>query len=93
MSDPGWRKSSYSGGGNCVECKPTQGTGWRKPSRSVGNGACLEWQTSSHSANGHCVQVATPGQYVLVRDSKNPDGGVLEFPAATWQAFVDSLKR
>lgn len=31
-----WRKSSYSGGSDCVE------VAWRKSSHSVGNGACTE---------------------------------------------------
>jgi len=43
---------------------------------------------------------AVPGSYhpvkegteVLVRDSKNPDGPVLEFTAAEWDAFLAGLR-
>ncbi|WP_432036633.1 DUF397 domain-containing protein [Streptomyces cucumeris] len=32
------------------------------------------------------------GRVVPVRDSKNPHGPVLVFPAASWAAFVSELK-
>ncbi|MBH5337543.1 DUF397 domain-containing protein [Streptomyces pactum] len=53
---------------------------WRKSTYSDGNG-------------GECVEVADgfPG-LVPVRDSKDPAGPVLVFPAASWQAFVDWAK-
>ncbi len=54
-----------------------QGTthGWTKSSYSGGNGACLE--------------VACPGHDLLaVRDSKDPAGPRLRFPAGSWSAFV-----
>lgn len=51
---------------------------WRKPSYSGNNG-------------GQCVEVATPGR-VLVRDSKNPHGAVLEFTPETWRKFTDQTK-
>ncbi|MFF8810994.1 DUF397 domain-containing protein [Streptomyces pactum] len=53
---------------------------WRKSTYSNGNG-------------GECVEVADgfPG-LVPVRDSKDPAGPVLVFPAASWQAFVDWAK-
>ncbi|MFE2105839.1 DUF397 domain-containing protein [Kitasatospora sp. NPDC059463] len=52
---------------------------------------------SSYSGGngGDCVEVAlassTPG-VVPVRDSKDPSGPVLLFPAASWQAFLTSLR-
>ena len=65
-------------------------TGWRKSSHSAGNGACLEWRTSSYSNSGSCVQVA-PG--IQVRDSKDPDGPVLSFPGSTWGKWISAVKR
>ncbi|AGP53886.1 DUF397 domain-containing protein [Streptomyces rapamycinicus] len=53
---------------------------WRKSSYSNGDG-------------GDCVEVADnlPG-LVPVRDSKNPDGPAILFPAGSWAAFIASLK-
>ena len=81
--DPAWSKSSYStANGDCVE--------WRKSSHSTSNGHCVQWRKSSHSnLNGSCVEVA---DRVQVRDSKDPDGPVLTFTPAEWQAFINGLK-
>ncbi|GAA1706996.1 DUF397 domain-containing protein [Streptomyces yatensis] len=53
------------------------------------------WRKSSYSNNdgGNCVEVAdnVPG-LVPVRDSKNPDGPDILFPAAPWATFIASLK-
>ncbi|MEU9118440.1 DUF397 domain-containing protein [Streptomyces sp. NPDC048506] len=73
-----WIKSSYSGanGGNCIE-------------------VALNWKKSSYSDRdgGDCIEVA-PGipDIVPVRDSKNPHGPTLAFPATTWSAFVTAVK-
>ncbi|MFE9429132.1 DUF397 domain-containing protein [Kitasatospora sp. NPDC006697] len=48
------------------------------------------WRKSSYSGNtGDCIEVADgfPAG-VPVRDSKNPDGPALVFPAGAWSAFV-----
>ncbi|MEU9079641.1 DUF397 domain-containing protein [Kitasatospora sp. NPDC048538] len=48
------------------------------------------WVKSSYSQNGgNCVEVAShlPG-VMPVRDSKDPEGPVLLFPADAWRAFV-----
>jgi hypothetical protein len=51
------------------------------------------WRKSTHSqTDGDCVEVAFAGPAVGVRDSKNPDGAVLAFPADHWATFVDSLR-
>ncbi|MFY1687511.1 DUF397 domain-containing protein [Plantactinospora sp. WMMB782] len=57
------------------------GAEWRKSRRSNGSG-------------GECVEVADnlPG-VVLVRDTKDREGGTLTFAPATWRAFVDFTKR
>jgi hypothetical protein len=47
------------------------------------------WRKSSRSGGGgnECVEVAfVPGATAL-RDSKNPDGGVLFLPSNGWHAF------
>ena len=49
--------------------------GWRKSSYSDGNG-------------GNCVETASAGGMVLVRDTKQRDGAVLTIPADTWRRFL-----
>lgn len=52
------------------------------------------WRESSFSqSNGECVQVALTLSVAGIRDSKQPDGGVVltSFPA--WNAFRRAVKR
>lgn len=73
---------------------------WRKSTYTQGNGACVEiafpdaaWRTSTRSqGNGACVQVALTPAVAGIRDSKQPDGGVIlaSFPA--WEAFRRAVK-
>lgn len=52
------------------------------------------WRKSSKSAvEGNCVEVAVAPERVGVRDSKDRDGGVLEFSAERWSDFVARLRR
>ncbi|MEV4541423.1 DUF397 domain-containing protein [Micromonospora echinaurantiaca] len=54
------------------------------------------WRTATRSSNngGDCVEVADnlPGR-VLVRDSKDRDGGTLAFSPGAWRAFVAVVGR
>ena len=53
----------------------------------------LPWRKSTRSANdGECVEVATTGDRVAVRDSKNPAGAVLKYSPEAWQAFLDRAR-
>ncbi|MGW4466282.1 DUF397 domain-containing protein [Micromonospora sp. NPDC004704] len=57
------------------------GAQWRKSTRSGNNG-------------GDCVEVADNlAGVVLVRDTKNRDGGTLTFAPEAWQAFVGLAKQ
>jgi hypothetical protein len=55
------------------------GAVWRKSSYSGSNGAA-------------CVEVADAETTVAVRDSKDPDGPRLAFPAEQWRAFTHQIK-
>jgi hypothetical protein len=54
----------------------------------------VKWIKASRSADqGQCVEMAEDGQHVHVRDSKNPDGGMLTFTKAEFDAWLDGAKR
>jgi hypothetical protein len=55
------------------------GATWRKSRRSQNNGACVE--------------VARVGEVIGMRDSKDPDGPVLEFTIREFEAFLDGAYR
>jgi hypothetical protein len=52
---------------------------WRKSRASEANG------------NSDCVEIAKTPELTAVRDSKNPDGGLLKLPESAWQALRTSL--
>jgi hypothetical protein len=52
---------------------------WRKSSYSDGNG-------------GDCVETASTGDAVSVRDTTDRDGGTLVFAADAWRKFTTGLK-
>ncbi|WP_396426963.1 DUF397 domain-containing protein [Amycolatopsis sp. EV170708-02-1] len=54
-------------------------TVWRKPLRSVGQGACVE--------------VAMLSGHVAIRDSKDRSGPALVMTNAAWVVLMDSLDR
>ncbi|MGW8975063.1 DUF397 domain-containing protein [Streptomyces platensis] len=53
------------------------------------------WRKSSYTSGegGNCVEVADdfPG-IVPVRDTKDPHGPAIVFPAAAWSSFVTAVK-
>ncbi|SDP36538.1 DUF397 domain-containing protein [Lentzea jiangxiensis] len=55
----------------------TQDSSWRKSSYSGG------------TEDDNCVEVSLSAD-ALVRDSKNPSGGVLTFSFAAWKNFLET---
>lgn len=53
----------------------------------------LQWRKSSRSVAGECVEVASYGQTVFVRDSKDGHGAVLTFSTPAWHSFALAVKR
>jgi len=49
------------------------------------------WFKSSYT-NTECVEVHIAPDWIAVRDSKNPDGPVLQFNPAEWRAFLAGAK-
>jgi hypothetical protein len=51
------------------------------------------WRKTRRSANdGACVEVALVNGRIAVRDSKDPGGSWLRYPAQSWREFASSLK-
>ena len=55
---------------------------------------CFNWRKSSYSADqGNCVEIVAHISCVLVRDSNDHNGTVLEMTAAQWEHFVASIRK
>jgi hypothetical protein len=53
----------------------------------------LNWRKSKASADHpNCVEIASTGHLVLVRDSSNRSGLLLTFTSAQWSAFVVRIR-
>ena len=59
---------------------------WRKSRHSAGNGACVEVSVTTDTSRW--PHKAGAEKLYLMRDSKKPDGPVLAFTPAEWEAFV-----
>lgn len=53
----------------------------------------MDWRVSSFCSAGGCVEVrgAEDGMIEL-RDSKNPDAGVMRYTPEEWDAFLDGVR-
>jgi hypothetical protein len=53
-----------------------------------------QWRKSRRSGTGdNCVEIAGLVGLRAVRDSKDPDGGVLALDAAAWNSLIAQIKR
>jgi Domain of unknown function (DUF397) len=51
------------------------------------------WRKSSASGgSGNCVEVARSGSFMLVRDSRNPSGAVLQFTSVQWLELLQRIQ-
>ena len=62
---------------------------WKKSSASGASGDCVEWAVAPvQKGDQEGVQDG-----VYVRDSKDPEGAVLQFSMREWNAFVEGVMR
>jgi len=53
----------------------------------------MNWRKATYSNGGeNCVETADGSGVVLVRDTKDRDGGTLAFGAGAWALFTASLR-
>lgn len=53
----------------------------------------MQWRKSTFSTtNGDCVELATDGAAVYVRDSKAPDAGTLALSAESWRELLGTAR-
>lgn len=53
----------------------------------------LQWRTARRSVgNGACVEVAPTAGTILVRDSKDQDGAIMQYPGTIWRTFIGATK-
>jgi hypothetical protein len=77
MNSAPWRKSSYSGN-NATDC--VEVATWRKASYST-------------NESDNCVEAGVAARgHVLIRDTTNRDGAVLDIPAEAWDRFTAALR-
>ena len=49
----------------------------------------LNWRKSKRSMNnGNCAEISSAGGVVMVRDTKDKQGAMLRYPAASWLGFI-----
>jgi Domain of unknown function (DUF397) len=53
----------------------------------------LDWRKSSHSNSVGCLEYASDGASVYIRDSKDRGGPVLSFSPLEWQRFLNGVRR
>jgi len=54
--------------------------------------AAPQWRRSSYCANGACIEVATDGPSVGIRDSKDLAAGELRLTPAEFRAFIAAVR-
>jgi hypothetical protein len=54
----------------------------------------LTWRKAKRSMNnGDCVEVAPANRQVLIRDSMDQDGPVVQYSEISWRSFLADAKR
>ena len=53
----------------------------------------LAWRVATKCNGGACIRIAAHDGKVLLGDSKNPEGPVLVYSRAEWEAFADGVRQ
>jgi hypothetical protein len=85
----GFAVPSDAGGvvGACMASAPA-----REEHLAMADLSTAVWRRAADCTHSDCVEVALAGGHVALRDSKRPDGGVLVFTRAEWEAFVAGVR-
>jgi Domain of unknown function (DUF397) len=53
----------------------------------------LDWRKAKRSMNnGNCAEVAAMIGMIAVRDSKDPQGPILQYPVFSWRSFLTAAR-
>ena len=50
------------------------------------------WRKASFCASGECVEIGQQGDMIALRDSMQPHGSMLHYPAEEWRSFIRNIK-
>jgi predicted secreted Zn-dependent protease len=53
----------------------------------------LTWHTALSCDGGECVEVAADRNIILIRNSRQPGGPLLEYTPEEWHEFVSGIKK
>jgi hypothetical protein len=62
------------------------------PSHEAGWTASPAWRKATFCASGECLEVAQGNGVILIRDSVQPRGVVLQSAARDWQSLIGRVK-
>lgn len=50
------------------------------------------WRNAGRCDGGHCLEIGTLGEFVVVRNSADPDGTYVTLSREEWHAFAAGVK-
>lgn len=54
--------------------------------------ARLKWLKSTASGTQNCVEIARRDEFILIRDSQDPDESILAITARNWVTFLSQIR-
>jgi predicted secreted Zn-dependent protease len=53
----------------------------------------LTWRTALNCDGGACVEVAADRNIIVIRNSRQPSGPLIEYTTEEWYEFVSGIKK